>query len=58
MQSALDALPSVLWERSAIATECREWIQAHLPQHPPALLHGDLLPQNLLHDLEEDYAVA
>jgi len=33
-----------------VAAVARAWIEAHLTQRPATVLHGDLLPQNLLWD--------
>lgn len=47
----LEKLDHELFTEFPLASDVREWIQAHLPPADPnCVLHGDLLPQNLLSD--------
>ncbi len=51
----LDMVSAAFTTADADATAGIEWIQDHLPNRKPSvLLHGDLLPQNLLWDYEAD----
>ena len=46
--------PPELFTGWPVAADARDWITAHLPARPAAVLHGDLLPQNLLWDFHDD----
>jgi len=51
VKARLDKLDGALYAEFPLANEVREWIEAHLPSDDRnCLLHGDLLPQNLLCD--------
>lgn len=51
----LRALPDSLFKEFAEAAIAREWILGQLPDDRSSrVLHGDLLPQNLLFDFQED----
>jgi aminoglycoside phosphotransferase (APT) family kinase protein len=51
----LEALPASVFEQFEAAANARHWILNHLPdERPAAVLHGDLLPQNILVPWEED----
>jgi aminoglycoside phosphotransferase (APT) family kinase protein len=51
----LRALPGSLFKEFAEAAIAREWILGQSPHDRGSrLLHGDLLPQNLLFDIQED----
>lgn len=55
----LNALPGGLFEEFAEAAIARDWILSQLPQdRPSTVLHGDLLPQNLLCEYWENRAIA
>ncbi|MHA3772185.1 phosphotransferase family protein [Verrucomicrobiota bacterium sgz303538] len=54
----LDALPETIFTEYPIAAAVRDWIQDHLPEGPSVVLHGDLLPQNLLLDFTDTGEVA
>jgi aminoglycoside phosphotransferase (APT) family kinase protein len=47
----LNALPLWLTEEYAVARKAIDWIRAHLPDRSSTVLHGDLLPQNILCDI-------
>jgi aminoglycoside phosphotransferase (APT) family kinase protein len=48
-------LPESLFERFTEAARARDWIVGHFPEERAAtVLHGDLLPQNLLFDHRND----
>lgn len=50
--SRLAAFPADFMTRNPEAVAVGQWVRDHLPQtRPVVLLHGDLLPQNLLLDL-------
>jgi aminoglycoside phosphotransferase (APT) family kinase protein len=54
VQARLAELDEALFAEFPSAREIREWIQGHLPSGGgTCLLHGDLLPQNLLWNWEE-----
>jgi aminoglycoside phosphotransferase (APT) family kinase protein len=54
----LRALPDSLFEEFAEAAIAREWILGQLPLvRGSRVLHGDLLPQNLLFDIQEDRGI-
>ena len=50
----LDEITKSIFDEFPLANEAREWIIGHLPSSEisPCLLHGDLLPQNLVIDLK------
>ena len=51
MIEQLQDLPLSLFEQFEEAVKTRDWILDHLPEgRPSTVLHGDLLPQNLLFD--------
>lgn len=51
----LEVVCSAFMTEGSDAATCAEGIQGCVPEtNPPVLLHGDLLPQNLLWDLEKD----
>ncbi len=55
----LQDLPLSLFEEFEEAAKARDWILDHLPEGSPStVLHGDLLPQNLLFDDSKDGKVA
>jgi aminoglycoside phosphotransferase (APT) family kinase protein len=55
----LQDLPSSLFEQFEEAVSARDWILNHLPEErPSAVLHGDLLPQNLLFDHSKSGKIA
>ena len=54
VRAELAAFAASLWVEWPIATTVRDWIEAHLSNRPSTLLHGDLLPQNLLWDIFGD----
>ncbi len=50
----LSELPGELFELFPAAVAARQWIESHLPPADPSrILHGDLLPQNLVFDWEQ-----
>jgi len=52
VRARLAALPDEFLADSPIAADVAAWIRDHLPEGRPAvLLHGDLLPQNILYDV-------
>jgi aminoglycoside phosphotransferase (APT) family kinase protein len=55
----LEELPDELYSAFPAAQEARAWILEHLPDRPSCVVHGDLLPQNVLHDAvgEKDLGV-
>jgi aminoglycoside phosphotransferase (APT) family kinase protein len=54
VKARLAELDEALFVEFPSAKEIREWIQGHLPSGSgTCLLHGDLLPQNLLWNWEE-----
>jgi len=50
VRAELEALPPSLFADWLVAAVARAWMEAHLNQRPATVLHGDLLPQNLLWD--------
>lgn len=54
VQADLDALSPSLFAEWPVAADARDWITAHLANRPATVLHGDLLPQNLLWDFHND----
>lgn len=53
VRARLNELDAGLFSEFPLANEVRKWIQAHLPSGGQScVLHGDLLPQNLLCDWE------
>ena len=55
----LNALPGPLFEEFAEAANARDWILGQLPHdRASTLLHGDLLPQNLLFEDWENHQAA
>ena len=50
VRADLDALFRPLFDKWPVAAVARDWITAHLANRPATVLHGDLLPQNLLWD--------
>ena len=49
VRERLDELDESLFTEFSLANEVRDWIETHLPSgYDPCILHGDLLPQNLL----------
>ena len=52
IRSTLAELDDALFERFATANLVREWMMAHMPDADGGtVLHGDLIPQNLLREL-------
>ena len=47
----LERFPEWLATEYAVASDAMEWIRSHLPERPSVVLHGDLLPQNILCDI-------
>ncbi len=43
-----EKLPPSLFAEWQVAADARSWIVAHLDRRPATVLHGDLLPQNIL----------
>jgi aminoglycoside phosphotransferase (APT) family kinase protein len=59
VEEQLRELSPSLFERFKEAAKARGWILDHLPQgQPSTILHGDLLPQNLLFDDSKDGKIA
>jgi len=59
VQEQLQELPPSLFEQFGEAADARDWVLDHLPEgQPSTVLHGDLLPQNLLLDHSADGRVA
>jgi aminoglycoside phosphotransferase (APT) family kinase protein len=55
----LQELPRSLFKQFKEAVSARDWILDHLPEERPStVLHGDLLPQNLLIDRSETNKIA
>ncbi len=55
----LDAFPLSLFDEFAEAQNSRDWILHHSPSdRPSVVLHGDLLPQNLLLDTSKNARIA
>jgi aminoglycoside phosphotransferase (APT) family kinase protein len=53
--ASLAALPDSLFEEFPEAANARDWILSQLPHDRASrVLHGDLLPQNLLFEIEEN----
>lgn len=50
----LAALPRALFTDWPMAGAARDWILAWQTNRPATVLHGDLLPQNLLCDIHDD----
>ena len=50
VRADLDALAQAMFDEWPVAVDARDWITAHLTSRPATVLHGDLLPQNLLWD--------
>jgi aminoglycoside phosphotransferase (APT) family kinase protein len=51
IQSRLDEIDGDLFAEFPLADQARDWIANYLPSDDQTcVLHGDLLPQNLLHD--------
>jgi aminoglycoside phosphotransferase (APT) family kinase protein len=50
VRTELDLLPPIVFDWP-IAVTTRDWILKHLIHRPAVVLHGDLLPQNLLWDM-------
>ena len=50
VRADLDALSPTLFEEWPVAAAARDWITTNLASRPATVLHGDLLPQNLLWD--------
>ena len=50
VRADLDTLSPLVFEVWPVAVDARDWITAHLVNCPATVLHGDLLPQNLLWD--------
>jgi aminoglycoside phosphotransferase (APT) family kinase protein len=53
VKARLAELDEALFAEFPSAEEVRQWIQGHLPPGGAILLHGDLLPQNLLWNWEQ-----
>jgi hypothetical protein len=53
VKTRLAELNEALFVEYPLAKEVRQWIQGHLPPGGTCLLHGDLLPQNLLWNWED-----
>lgn len=52
VQSELEELPAEFRQQDSDGRAAAEWVEAHLPSGRPAvLLHGDLLPQNIVRDI-------
>jgi len=58
VRTDLAALPQSVFATSAVAAAAREWIETHLTNRPAVVLHGDLLPQNLLYSFAMDGGVS
>jgi aminoglycoside phosphotransferase (APT) family kinase protein len=59
VEEQLRTLPLSLFEQFKETAMARDWILGHLPEgQPSTILHGDLLPQNLLFDDSRDGKVA
>jgi aminoglycoside phosphotransferase (APT) family kinase protein len=59
VEEQLQKLPPSLFEGFREAANARAWVLDHLPEkQPPTVLHGDLLPQNLLFDRSAEGRVA
>lgn len=56
IRSELEALPAAVFG-SPVATAAREWILEHVMKRPAVVLHGDLLPQNILCDIQDGAAI-
>jgi aminoglycoside phosphotransferase (APT) family kinase protein len=57
--ASLNALPGFLFGEFAEATIARDWILSQLPKDQPSnVLHGDLLPQNVLCESGENHETA
>jgi aminoglycoside phosphotransferase (APT) family kinase protein len=54
VRAELEALSPRLFAEWPAAAAAREWITTHVTSHPATVLHGDLLPQNLLWDFMGD----
>jgi aminoglycoside phosphotransferase (APT) family kinase protein len=55
----LNALPGPLFEEFAEAANARDWVLGQLPHdRASTLLHGDLLPQNMLFEAWENHQTA
>jgi aminoglycoside phosphotransferase (APT) family kinase protein len=55
----LNVLPGSLFEEFGEAAMVREWILRNLPEgRTSTVLHGDLLPQNLLFAIQDDHEIA
>ena len=55
----LEALPDSLFEEFAEAAIARDWILSQLPHaRSSVVLHGDLLPQNVLINIQESIGIA
>lgn len=55
VETAVNQLPLKILADAPDATRALRWIEAHAhPRRPAALLHGDLLPQNILWDWKDD----
>jgi aminoglycoside phosphotransferase (APT) family kinase protein len=50
IRAELDMLSPSIYE-SPVAAAARDWIVAHVTHRPAVVLHGDLLPQNLVWDM-------
>lgn len=57
VRDELAAFPEDLFTTWPMAEAARDWIEAHLTCRPAVLLHGDLLPQNILCDITGDGAI-
>ena len=58
VQADLDALSPSLFAEWPVAADARDWITAHLANRPATVLHGDLLPQNLLWDFHNEGGIS
>jgi aminoglycoside phosphotransferase (APT) family kinase protein len=58
--SELGSLSPELFKEFTIALKAKEWILSRVPENRPSfMLHGDLLPQNIMcHDIRDEWKVA
>ncbi len=49
----LESVPERIFAEYPATAQAKKWITNHLPEGPAVVLHGDLLPQNLLLDFTE-----
>jgi aminoglycoside phosphotransferase (APT) family kinase protein len=58
VQADLEALSPSLFAEWPVAAAARDWIMTHLANRPATVLHGDLLPQNLLWDFHSEGGIS